>query len=104
MKILTVKQFKNLLEDNPNKRYAFVEYTPDVINSELMVTDNDGFGATNVIPWHGEVFDWDFNIDEYRDDSKELFMVFDNNDIAQMIQTLSCAFNDIPLSEDYGVT
>lgn len=97
MKILTVKQFKNLLENNPDKRYAFVWYTPDAMASELMVTDYYGYGVTNVIPFHGDVLHWDFNINGYSDESKELFMVFDNNDIAQMIQTLSLAFNDIKL-------
>lgn len=98
MKILNVNQFEQLLKDNPEIRYAFVEYTPDCIKSELMVTDGT-FGATNVIPWHCEVFNWDFNIEEYRGDDNSLFMVFDNNDIAQMIQTLSKAFNDIELTE-----
>lgn len=97
MKILTAKQFKELLQDNPDKRYAFVEYVPDCINSELQVTDGT-FGATNVIPWHCEVFDWDFNIEEYK--GEELFMVFDNNDVSQMIQTLACAFNEIKLIEE----
>lgn len=100
MKILNVKQFKQLLKNNPRNRYAFIEYKPDVTLGDLMVTDHNAFGATYVIPWHGEIFDFDFNIEEYRDDSDDYFMVFDNNDIAQMIQTLSCAFNNIELTDD----
>lgn len=77
MKILNVKQFKQLLEDNPRNRYAFIEYKPDVTVGELMVSDEGAFGATYVIPWHGEVFDFDFNVEEYRDDDDNYFMVFD---------------------------
>jgi hypothetical protein len=33
------------------------------------------------------VFDFDWNIEEYRD--KDLFVVFDNNDVLQIIQTLT---------------
>ena len=65
---------------------VFAEYEPDVLKSELMVTDGD-FGATQVIPYHGEIFDFDWNINEYKDD--DLFVVFDNNDILQMIKTLT---------------
>lgn len=100
MRILNVKQFKELLEENPGNRYAFIEYKPDITVGELMVSDEGAFGATYVIPWHGEVFDFDFNVEEYRDDDN-YFMVFDNNDIAQMIQTLSSAFNNIELVDDY---
>lgn len=99
MRILNVKQFKELLEENPVNRYAFIEYKPDIMVGELMVSDEGAFGATCVIPWHGEVFDFDFNIEEYGDDDN-YFMVFDNNDIAQMIQTLSTAFNNIELADD----
>lgn len=101
MKILNVKQFKHLLEEHPWNRYAFIKYKPDVTIGELMVTDVGAFGATYVIPWHGEVFDFDFNIEEYSDDSNDYFMVFDNNDISQMIKTLSSAFHDIELIDDY---
>lgn len=100
MRILNLKQFKELLKKNPDNRYAFIEYEPDVTIGELMVSDEGAFGATYVIPWHGEVFDVDFNVEEYRDDADSYFMVFDNNDIAQMIQTLSSAFNNIELVDD----
>lgn len=100
MRILNAKQFKELLKKNPDNRYAFIEYKPDVTIGELMVSDEGAFGATYVIPWHGEVFDFDFNVEEYRDDDDSYFMVFDNNDIAQMIQTLSSAFNNIELVDD----
>lgn len=51
-----------------------------------MVTDGD-FGAKQVIPHDGEVFDFDWNIKEYMDN--EQFAVFDNDDVLQMIQTLT---------------
>ena len=97
MKIINTEQMKTLMNDFPEGGIVFVKYTPHAINSELMVTDGS-FGATNVIPWDGEVFDWDWNIEEYEPD--DLFMIFDNNDILQMVQTLTkgCKIN---LVEDW---
>lgn len=66
---------------------VFTEYTSDIYKSELMVTDGN-FGATCVVPDpDGEVFDFDWNIKEYSND--DLFAIFDNMDILQMIQTLT---------------
>ena len=86
MNILTKKQMENLMEEFPYGSIVFAEYTPDIFKSELMVTDGD-FGAREVIPHEGEVFDFDWNIKEYKD--SDLFAVFDNNDVLQMIQTLT---------------
>ena len=86
MKILSKNQFENLIEEFPDGGIVFAEYTPDILNSELMVTDGK-FGARQVIPYHGEVFDFDWNIKEYKDN--QLFAVFDNNDVLQMIQILT---------------
>lgn len=86
MKILSKEQMKSLMSQYPNGGIVFAEYTPDTLKSELMVTDGD-FGATEVIPYHGEVFDFDWNIDEYREE--DLFAIYDNNDILQIIQTLT---------------
>ncbi len=85
MKIFKKREFESLMEDFPDGGIVFAEYEPDVLKSSLMVTDGD-FGAREVIPHDGEVFDFDWNIKEYRND--DLFAVFDNNDILQMIQTL----------------
>lgn len=85
MKIINAKEMRDMIEGHPEGGIVFADYRPDVID-ELLVTDGD-FGATCVIPYHGEVFDFDWNVMEYRDD--ELFMVFDNNDVLQMIQTLT---------------
>lgn len=86
MRILTTVQMKKLIEEFPDGGIVFAEYTPDILKSELMVTDGD-FGATAVISHNGEVFDFDWNIDEYR--ANDQFAVFDNNDVLQMIQTLT---------------
>ena len=86
MKILTKKQFEDLMDVYPAGGVVFAEYRPDILASELMVTDGD-FGATCVIPSNGEVFDFDWNIKEYGDD--EQFAIFDNNDVLQMVQTLT---------------
>lgn len=74
------------MEEFPDGGIVFAEYRPDVLTSDLMVTDGE-FGARQVIPYEGEVFDFDWNIGEFRE--KDLFAVYDNNDVLQMIQTLT---------------
>ena len=86
MKVLSKSDLESLIAQFPDGGSVFAGYTPDVLTSELMVTDGD-FGAKCIIPQDGEVFDFDWNIGEYRD--TDLFAVFDNNDILQMIQTLT---------------
>lgn len=86
MKILSKNQMRTLMQEFPNGGIVFADYKPDFLMSELMVTDGD-FGAREVIPHDGEVFDFDWNIKEYRDN--EQFAVFDNDDVLQMIQTLT---------------
>lgn len=86
MNIYNKTQIEELMEEYPDGGIVFAEYEPSVLTSNLMVTDGD-FGATDVIPYEGEVFDFDWNIKEYKD--SDLFAVFDNNDVLQMIQTLT---------------
>lgn len=86
MNIYNKTQIEELMEEYPDGGIVFAEYEPSVLTSNLMVTDGD-FGATEVIPYEGEVFDFDWNIKEYKD--SDLFAVFDNNDVLQMIQTLT---------------
>lgn len=86
MKIINKNEFKKLIEEYPDGGIVFAEYSPDIINSEIMVTDGD-FGATCIIPHHGEVFNFDWNIEEYN--MVDLFIIFDNADILQMIQILT---------------
>ena len=86
MEVITKKQMESLMEKFPDGGIVFADYRPAILPSELMVTDGS-FGARDVIPYEGEVFDSDWNIREYSDD--DLFAVFDNNDVLQMIQTLT---------------
>ena len=86
MNIYNKKQMEELMEKYPDGGIVFSEYQPSILASQLMVTDGE-FGATEVVPYEGEVFDFDWNIKEYKDDA--LFSVFDNNDVLQMIQTLT---------------
>lgn len=86
MKLMNRTQFEFLMEEFPNGGIVFAEYTPDVLISELMVTDGH-FGATCVRPVHGEVCDEDWCIGECME--TDLFVVFDNNDVLQMIKTLT---------------
>ena len=86
MKIFKKCEFESLMEDFPDGGIVFAEYEPDILKPSLLVTDGD-FGAREVVPWNGEVFDFDWNIGEYSND--DFFVVFDNNDVLQMIQTLT---------------
>ena len=86
MKILKKHEFERLMEEFPDGGIVFAEYEPYILKSSLMVTDGD-FGAREVLPHNGEVFDFDWNIKEYI--NNDLFVVFDNNDVLQMIQTLT---------------
>lgn len=86
MKILNKKEFEKLMYEYPEGGIVFAEYVPDILKSAVMVTDG-AFGAREVIPYQGEVFDFDWNIGEYH--KTDLFAIFDNNDVLQMIQTLT---------------
>lgn len=86
MKVVNKEELKLLMKEFPDGGIVFAEYVPDVLESSLMVTDGN-FGATDVIPNQGEVILWDWNIEEYNED--DLFVIFDNNDILQMIKTLT---------------
>lgn len=85
-------EFKKLMQEYPEGGIVFTA----VDKRNLMVTDGP-FGATEVIPYEGEVFDFDWNINEYRDD--DWFTVYDNNDVLQMIQTLTKGLK-IPLKDE----
>lgn len=85
MKRLNKAQFKELMKQYPNGGIVFVEGVYDGGNYDLHVTDGD-FGARLVLPLNGEVFDYDWNIEEYN--NSDMFTVFDNNDVLQIIQTL----------------
>ena len=86
MKIITKAQMVALMAEFPDGGIVFADYSPHVRTSELMVTDGD-FGAREVIPQDGEVFDFDWNIGGYHAD--DTFVVYDNNDVLQMIKTLT---------------
>lgn len=54
--------------------------------TDVLVTDRV-FGARSIIPQNGEVFNFDWSIGEHHDN--DTFYVFENEDILQMIQTLT---------------
>lgn len=81
---LTKQQFKELMKEFPNGGIPFLDGPSE---NSVLVTDGD-FGATLLIPTaDGELFDFDWNIEEY-DDNDE-FHVLDYADILQIIQTLT---------------
>lgn len=87
MKILQKWEFEDLMKEFPDGGIVFAEYDTESDNmSPLMVTDGD-FGAREVIPRDGGVYDFDWNIKEYQYD--DFFVVLDNDDVLQMIQTLT---------------
>ena len=100
MKILNRNQFKELIEADPGKRFAFYEYEPDVFLDRLHVTLGDkkmpAFGAATLVPnqtpkllGHDTSiifeYDWDLQAD-YSDDS--MFAVLDEEDILKVIDLL----------------
>ena len=82
MKKLIKQQFKELMKEFPNGGIPFLDG-----DNSVLVTDGN-FGATLHVPTEdGEVFDFDWNIEEYSDDDE--FYVLDYADILQIIQTLT---------------
>lgn len=81
MDIIKAKDFK----DYP-KGTIFAKYTPNVLASDIMIKDDFVFGATTLVPIDGEVFDFDWNLNEYKDN--DLFIVFEEQEIMMMIKTL----------------
>ena len=83
---LKKQQLKELMKEFPNGGIPFLDENCADGNS-VLVTDGD-FGATFLVPTvDGDVFDFDWNIEEYRDDDE--FYVLDYADILQIIQTLT---------------
>ena len=79
---LKKQQFKELMSKFPNSGIPFLDG-----DNSVLVTDGN-FGATLLVPTEdGEVFDFDWNIEEYSDDDE--FYVLDYADILQIIQTLT---------------
>ena len=83
---LTKQQFKELMKEFPSGGIPFLD-GDSASGGSVLVTDGD-FGATLLVPTvDGEVFDFDWNIEEYSDD--KAFCVLNCADILQIIQTLT---------------
>lgn len=48
MIIINKEEFKTLLENNPGKKFAFVEWEPRINNSNLHITEDD---IKEIIEW-----------------------------------------------------
>lgn len=83
MVLLSKTQFVELMKLYPEGGIVFAENSCE---TDVLVTDRV-FGARSIIPQNGEVFDFDWNIEEYHDN--DTFYVFENEDILQIIQTLT---------------
>lgn len=86
MKILNKKEFEKLMCEYPEGGIVFAEYAPETLITPIMVTDGN-FGAREVVGYQGVSFAVDWNIEELYE--TDLIAVFDNNDVLQMIQTLT---------------
>ena len=83
MVLLSKAQFVELMRLYPKGGIVFAENS---CVTDVLVTDGF-FGAKSIIPQNGEVFNFDWNIEEYSDD--DIFYVFEHEDILQIIQTLT---------------
>lgn len=99
MKIVSRDEFKEILEGNPGRKFAFVEWEPRVANSELHITDGDKeyptFGATTITydPYEPEfIFDYDWNLME--NSLKDQFAILEEKEIKEMIEWLKTALNE----------
>ena len=93
MKILNKLEFKKLLNDNPMKKFVFLEWTPTVYISDFHISSGNstmpGFGATtfDTDPDDDMTFFYDWSIDEYTDD--QMFAVLSDNEIREIINLFS---------------
>lgn len=85
MLVISKEEMRKLIHKYPNGGIVFAEYRPDIVGN-VMVTNGE-FGATDIVPFHGEINNWDWNIKEYN--ANDQFVVFDHIDILQMIQNLT---------------
>lgn len=94
MKILTKAELKKLMEQYPDGGIVFADYYPAFETLGRVHVTNGSFRARTIVPC-----DHSWNIDNYASD--ESFAVFDNNDILQMIQTLTSGLK-IDLTFDFS--
>ena len=99
MIILKKNEFKQLLKDNPNKRFIFMEFNKNDTEVRDIHFSNGGhdgwpiptFGATSLIRNteldsynDSMIWDYDWNIGEYTDDDQ--FVVFTPEDVHTLKQ------------------
>jgi hypothetical protein len=99
MIIVNKEEFKTLLENNPGKKFAFVEWEPRIANSNLHITDGDIkyplYGASTISydPYEPDfVFGYDWNLLEYS--AKDQFAILEENEIKELIEWLKEALNE----------
>lgn len=99
MKIVSRDEFKEILEGNPGKKFAFVEWEPRVAKSKLHITDGDEdyptFGATVISydPYEEDfLFDYDWNL--FENYPSDQFVILEENEIKEMIEWLKTALNE----------
>lgn len=99
MVIVNKEEFKTILENNPGKKFAFVEWEPRIINSNLHITDGDIkhplFGASTISydPYEPDfVFGYDWNLVEYS--AKDQFAILAEDEIKELIEWLKEALNE----------
>ena len=94
MIVLRKQDFKNLLENNPNRRFVFFEYEPEIFKDQFHITTLDfkpTFGAITLAPnTVGDPiifeYDWDLLAD-YQDN--DMFAILEEDEITGIINELS---------------
>lgn len=93
MIIVNKEEFKTFLENNPGKKFAFVEWEPRINNSNLHITDGDIeyplYGASTISydPCEPDfVFNYDWNLLEYS--AKDQFAILVEDEIKELIEWL----------------
>lgn len=88
MEIFNKLEFKKLLNDNPTKKFVFLEWVPKTYISDFHISSGDlkmpDFYATTFggDPDDDLIYDYDWSINEYSDD--ELFLVLSDDDVKEI--------------------
>ena len=105
MKFLKKKEFKDLLINNPTTRYCFLEWIECCAASDIHISSGNikspCFGAVSFNFSGNDDFIWnyDWNLEEYSDDS--IFCVLEIDEIIKIIHFLNKSINTMIEEETY---
>lgn len=104
MKILNKTHMMELCRRHPKGGVAFCEYIPECYQSELMVTEGAEMFATCMLPDldDGKTHTWDWSLDADYEDG-DLFVVFNEDEIREMVRVLESALTRMEEEPDAEV-